>query len=187
MAMMCNYLNDGCSGGKAHYHGFTFEKGHLTTEECAPFLGKHYKDKCGNYKNCPKIAKINKTYWVGGDYNNRISELQIQQDLLFFGPIATSVWVEHKNFRGYKSGVMKQDPIKYSPLVEEDNSVLLVPAEGDVEFVQLNAKQNTQKVNHMVVILGWSTDAATGDKYWIVRNSWGDDWGMNGDFYVRRG
>ena len=39
----------------------------------------------------------------------------------------------------------------------------------------------------MVVILGWSADKATGDKYWIVRNSWGDDWGMNGDFYVRRG
>ena len=51
--------------------------------------------------------------------------------------------MDRKAFRGYKSGVMKQDPMKYTPLFEEDNesSVMLVPAEGDVEFVQLN--QNT--------------------------------------------
>ena len=42
-------------------------------------------------------------------------------------------------------------------------------------------------LNHSVVITGWGVDAKTGTKYWVVRNSYGDKWGMNGDFLVRRG
>jgi hypothetical protein len=33
---------------------------------------------------------------------------------------------------------------------------------------------------HAVMIIGWSNP----DQAWIVRNSWGTDWGMNGDFMI---
>lgn len=42
-------------------------------------------------------------------------------------------------------------------------------------------------LNHSVVIVGWGVDEKTGTKYWILRNSYGRKWGMNGDFLVRRG
>lgn len=42
-------------------------------------------------------------------------------------------------------------------------------------------------LNHSVVIVGWGVDPKTGTKYWKVRNSYGQKWGMNGDFLVRRG
>ena len=42
-------------------------------------------------------------------------------------------------------------------------------------------------MNHSVVILGWGKEEKTGTGYWIVRNSYGPNWGMNGDFLVRRG
>ena len=42
-------------------------------------------------------------------------------------------------------------------------------------------------LKHSVVITGWGVDEKTGTKYWIVRNSYGKRWGMNGDFLVRRG
>lgn len=42
-------------------------------------------------------------------------------------------------------------------------------------------------LNHSVVIVGWGIDAKTGTKFWKVRNSYGQKWGMNGDFLVRRG
>ena len=41
-------------------------------------------------------------------------------------------------------------------------------------------------LNHSVVIYGWGQDKK-GTKYWRVRNSYGNKWGMNGDFWVRRG
>ena len=42
-------------------------------------------------------------------------------------------------------------------------------------------------LNHSVVIVGWGVDAQTATKYWRVRNSYGNKWGMQGDFLVRRG
>jgi len=42
-------------------------------------------------------------------------------------------------------------------------------------------------LNHSVVIVGWGVDDKTGTKFWIVRNSYGKRWGMDGDFLVRRG
>lgn len=40
--------------------------------------------------------------------------------------------------------------------------------------------------NHAVAIVGWGTDAS-GIDYWIVRNSWGSDWGLGGYIYMQRG
>ena len=43
-----------------------------------------------------------------------------------------------------------------------------------------------QNLNHSVVVLGWGVDQG-GQKFWIVRNSYGPSWGMEGDFLLRRG
>jgi C1A family cysteine protease len=42
-------------------------------------------------------------------------------------------------------------------------------------------------MNHSVVIVGWGKDEKTDTRYWIVRNSYGPKWGMDGDFLVKRG
>lgn len=38
-------------------------------------------------------------------------------------------------------------------------------------------------INHVVVLAGYGTDAATGQKYWLVRNSWSPKYGEDG--YIR--
>ena len=31
-----------------------------------------------------------------------------------------------------------------------------------------------------VEIMGWGTDADTNEEFWIIKNSWGEDWGEEG-------
>jgi cathepsin B len=39
---------------------------------------------------------------------------------------------------------------------------------------------------HAVKMMGWGTDAKGGD-YWLIANSWNEDWGEAGYFRIRRG
>ena len=43
------------------------------------------------------------------------------------------------------------------------------------------------KINHAVLIIGYGYDEKLKMKYWIIRNSYGPNWGMQGNFNIRRG
>merc|ERR1719498_1777550 len=40
-------------------------------------------------------------------------------------------------------------------------------------------------IDHAISIAGYGRDPATGDDYWIGRNSWGTYWGEKGWFRIR--
>ena len=46
-------------------------------------------------------------------------------------------------------------------------------------------KKSAQIGGHAIVIMGWGEEK--GKKYWLVRNSWGTDWGNKGYFKILRG
>ncbi|XP_040269749.1 zingipain-2-like [Bufo bufo] len=91
---------------------------------------------------------------------------------------------------------------KYYTLPEEHNMAISVATSGPIA-VGIDASQDFQQycggifegdcttnANHAVVIVGYGTeyDAKTDEDidYWIVRNSWGEDWGEDGYVKMRR-
>lgn len=42
-------------------------------------------------------------------------------------------------------------------------------------------------MNHAVVAVGLGTSHDAGVDYYIIRNSWSTDWGMEGHFWIKRG
>lgn len=186
--LTCNYMNEGCDGGWPFFHGYFGENGYLTTEECAPYQGVTKGDKCSNYKSCPKFAKVKKSYFVGKGYGDS-TEKKMMKEIARNG-IVNGELQAPSIFSMYKTGVLTSDGIK--ELSDKIQSLVEV-SKGKIQLNNITDKSfkdygiSWQNLNHSVVIIGWGTDEVSGQKYWIVRNSYGSSWGDRGEFLVQRG
>eukprot|EP00817_Percolomonadidae_sp_ATCC50343_P003153 CAMPEP_0117424358 /NCGR_PEP_ID=MMETSP0758-20121206/4793_1 /TAXON_ID=63605 /ORGANISM="Percolomonas cosmopolitus, Strain AE-1 (ATCC 50343)" /LENGTH=256 /DNA_ID=CAMNT_0005208089 /DNA_START=246 /DNA_END=1016 /DNA_ORIENTATION=+ len=52
-------------------------------------------------------------------------------------------------------------------------------------YSSTECKSDSQSVNHAVLAVGYN-QTATGEPFWIIRNSWGPDWGMGGYFWMAK-
>lgn len=48
-------------------------------------------------------------------------------------------------------------------------------------------KPEWTKVDHSVLLVGWGEDQQTHEKFWVIQNTWGPQWGEDGFFRMRRG
>jgi C1A family cysteine protease len=61
---------------------------------------------------------------------------------------------------------------------------------GDFFFYTGGCYENdsgVSRINHAVTIIGWDDEMCDGQGAWICKNSWGENWGENGFFYIRYG
>ncbi|XP_078396796.1 cathepsin O [Cetorhinus maximus] len=81
----------------------------------------------------------------------------------------------------YNEAVMMEKLLEWGPLVAVVDAVSWQDYLGGI--IQHHCSQ--ERSNHAVVITGYDT---TGDiPYWIVRNSWGTKWGIDGYIYIKMG
>ena len=85
-----------------------------------------------------------------------INEFALTEACLKVGPISVAIDAGLASFRFYKSGVY------YEP------------------------QCYTVKLNHGVLLVGYGTDKVTGKDYYLVKNSWGTAWGMDGYIMMSR-
>jgi len=198
MLITCNYMNEGCDGGWPHFNVFLAENGHVVSEKCSPYKSKTKEDICKNHENCPPVAKIEKSYFVGGGWGNT-SEKRMMKEILRNGPL-NGDFQAPSMFSIYKEGIFSEKGIVHLK-TRGVTELLQDQMEEDLfsdSLVQLDTKPPSDKtlndkgiswmdMNHSVVIVGWGKDEKKDIKYWIVRNSYGTKWGMKGDFLVQRG
>ena len=80
-------------------------------------------------------------------------ETALKRAVATVGPIAVSIDASKNSFMQYSSGIY------YEPL----------------------CSSSRRSLDHAVLVVGYGTH--NGQDYWLVKNSWGEDWGMDG--YIR--
>jgi hypothetical protein len=81
-------MTEGCEGGWPHLHSYFAENGYLVAEECAPYKASTAFTKCSSFRNCQPVAKVTRSYDIGGGYGLS-SEKKMMKEILRNGPLST--------------------------------------------------------------------------------------------------
>ncbi|CAL1287410.1 unnamed protein product [Larinioides sclopetarius] len=154
----CSKYSQGCEGGFPYVIAGKYAQDFgALPEECYPYEG--HDSSCAPKKGCKRFYVAEYKY-VGGFFGGCNEEL-MKLDLVNNGPLTVAFEV-YPDFQLYSGGIYHHTGIgaKFNPF---------------------------HLVNHGVLITGYGRDNKTGEKFWIVKNSWGTAWGENGYFRIRRG
>jgi cathepsin C len=162
----CSFYTEGCQGGfPTLLHKFIQEFG-LVEEECMEYVG--VETEC-NTRCSGKKVFVKDYYYVGGFYGAS-NEVNIMKEIRARGPVIIDLDPGNK-FARYKEGVLK-----------ENSNVL----RNELSGLSLREKMIPwEKVTHSVLLVGWGIQ--DGEKFWKCLNSWGEEWGENGYFRIRKG
>ena len=161
------YTEDGdiCEEGANAFRTFIFIKNH------PPMLEKDYPYISKNQTQVMQTCKYNKSKAVniGQPFMYRIiankttgyvDAYYLAYYIYHYGPVITSINTDCSSF-----SFIHNDP-KY--------------------IIQGDENCNTTDTNHNVAIVGWGF-SSNNYLYWIVRNSWGENWGDKGHAYILAG
>lgn len=158
--LMCSEYSQGCGGGYAFLASKWSHDVGLVPESCGGYAGEASGGQCGLQCDVGMLEKrwrADNYHYVGGYYGGA-SEADMIRELVTGGPLVASF--EPKNdLMYYGGGVYKSVP---------------------------NQRAEWERVDHAVLLVGFGEDA-NGQKYWLLQNSWGDNWGEGGFFRMHRG
>lgn len=159
----CSEYNQGCKGGYPYLASKWSEDIGLLPASCAPYTTS---GRC-NVKCDPKT--LSKRYrsanhrFVGGWYGNG-SSANMMMEIYNHGPV-TVAFEPSDDFMFYSGGVFTR-------------------SSAGVPAPLIASNTEWQQVDHAVLMVGWGEEL--GQKYWVVQNSWGEQWGEGGYFRIAR-
>ncbi|GFR70692.1 dipeptidyl peptidase 1 [Elysia marginata] len=157
----CSPYSQGCEGGFPYLIGGKYgEDFGFVEEKCNLYKGTDAK--CSTEKSCARNYVTDYKY-VGG-YYGACNEVAMMEAIYNRGPVAIGFMV-YNDFTRYQSGV-------YHHVFDSENHPF----------------EPFELTNHAVLVVGWGeVTSPSYERYWIVKNSWGETWGMDGYFWIRRG
>ncbi|TNN70101.1 Pro-cathepsin H [Liparis tanakae] len=102
-------------------------------------------------------------------------------DSCHFEPAFAAAFVLDYDEKAMVDAVARLNPVSFGYDVTDD---FMHYKEG--VYTSTECKNTTDEVNHAVLAVGYGADES-GTPYWIVKNSWGADWGTDGYFLIERG
>jgi len=167
LPLHCGEYNQGCKGGYGSLVSKWGEDVGLLPATCMRYnTAGSCKLECDLDKLEGKRYRAANHRFIGGFYGNSSSKA-MQEEIYHNGPIVVS-FEPAEDFMFYSDGIYKSAN-KTAPSALQLHERLTQP------WVQ---------VDHAVLAVGWGVE--DGKKYWLVQNSWGQDWGEDGFFRIVR-
>ena len=158
MLVDCDTQDSGCNGGLMQY-AFNWIKsnGGIMYDSDYPYVGT--EQTCKSDKTKYADFKVTGYKKLGSSWStwSCVDEDEVKEFLYETGPLAIALNADYLS--AYTGGIVDYTSSK-------------CPSSG---------------INHAVTLVGYGTDSSSSMDYWIVKNSWGKDWGESGYFRIRRG
>jgi len=185
-ATRCSPYTEGCEGGFAYLTFKLAAETGLPIADCdRSYEAKHLDDACDwSCYGSDSMLFYAKDYGQVGGFAYGASEEAIMQEIHANGPVivsfATSATPEfiYNNGRSFTNETSVMTGFKNERVPKEEAS----------QNPDIKPWRHT---THSILAVGWGEEAPAhgGEpiRYWIVRNSWGTDWGHGGYAKMRRG
>eukprot|EP00961_Rhodomonas_salina_P023555 316351-Rhodomonas_salina.1 len=161
----CSPFAQGCGGGLPYLSCKTAQELGVGPEGCFPYRGEG--EMCVDRTvggRCDDKVFIRDYAYVGGFYGAG-SEEAMMKEIMEHGPVAVAVDV-HSEMLTYHEGIYSRHEIEHG----RQNAGI----------------RGWEVANHAMLCVGWGEDPK-GNRFWIVKNSWGEDWGEQGFIRILRG
>uniref|UniRef100_A0A8C4NCA9 Dipeptidyl peptidase 1 n=1 Tax=Eptatretus burgeri TaxID=7764 RepID=A0A8C4NCA9_EPTBU len=153
----CSHYSQGCEGGFPYLIAGKYAQDFGMLEEAYC----PYKGVDAPCQVQPHARYFVSDYQYVGGFYGACNEALMRLDLVNNGPVVVGFQV-YDDFRYYSGGVYIHTGLHDS----------------------FNPFETT---NHVVLVVGYGHDASSGLDFWTVKNSWGEEWGEDGYFRIRRG
>lgn len=157
--LFCSEYSQGCSGGFAFLLSRWSQDVGLVPERCARYAADTATQRCELQCTEDEMGRRWRAdnHHYVGGYYGGASEQEIMRELVRDGPLVAS-FEPQNDLMYYTGGVYHNVP---------------------------GHRSEWEQVDHAVLLVGFGADQ--GRNYWLLQNSWGEDWGEGGYFRMARG